>query len=125
MANQHQKGRESTFLCVDLGASGGRVMAARFDGRRVALDEVARFPNHPVSEGETLRWDITRLVQQVRDGIVRAAHLYGRSLVSVGVAGWGVDFGLLDSAGDLLASPYSYRDNRIADTPAQSIQPHR
>jgi sugar (pentulose or hexulose) kinase len=94
-------------------------MAARFDGRRVMLEEVTRFPNHPVSEGETLRWDITRLVQQVRAGILRAAHLYGRSLVSVGVAGWGVDYGLLDSSGDLLARPYSYRDNRTADTPAQ------
>ena len=119
MAERRQTGDGDVFLCVDLGASGGRVMAAQFDGTRVELEEVVRFPNHPVSDGSSLRWDIARLVDRVQDGIVRAVGSYGRSLVSVGVAGWGVDFGLIDSAGHLLAQPYSYRDSRVAAMPTR------
>lgn len=114
----HHKARERIYLCVDLGASGGRVMAARFDGARVVLDEVARFENRPVSVNGSLHWDIDRLADEVTSGIAGAARTYGRSIVSVGVAGWGVDYGLVDEAGRVLAHPHCYRDARTSDTPS-------
>jgi rhamnulokinase len=33
-------------------------------------------------------------------------------LLSVGVDGWGVDYGLLDAEGDLIEEPICYRDER-------------
>ena len=36
------------YLALDLGASGGRAIIGRFDGERLALEEVHRFVNGPV-----------------------------------------------------------------------------
>ena len=36
------------YLALDLGASGGRAIIGRFDGERLALEEVHRFANGPV-----------------------------------------------------------------------------
>ena len=37
-----------TFAAVDLGALSGRVAVGRFDGERLAVEEVHRFANVPV-----------------------------------------------------------------------------
>jgi rhamnulokinase len=99
-----------TFAAVDLGAQSGRVALARFDGERLAMEEIHRFPNVPVRIRGTLHWDVLRLYGDVLDGLraaARAADIY-----SVGVDSWGIDFGLLDSAGRLLQNPVHYRDSR-------------
>lgn len=97
---------------VDLGATSGRVCVATFraDGRD--LEVVHRFAHHPVEVAGTLRWDWTRLVDEVRRGLAIARDT--GPLVSIGVDTWGVDYGLLDGGGDLLSPPYSYRDSRTS-----------
>lgn len=100
------------FLGVDLGAESGRVMAGLFDGRRVELRELHRFPNGPVRVGDTLRWDILRLWSEIQNGLNRAAADYGEQIVSVGVDTWGVDYTLMSDDLELLGHPYHYRDAR-------------
>jgi sugar (pentulose or hexulose) kinase len=95
---------------VDLGASGGRVMAGRAGPGVLELHESHRFPNIPVSAGGTLHWDILRLYREVLDGLAAAAR--GGELASAAIDSWGVDYGLLDSAGALLGNPVHYRDGR-------------
>jgi rhamnulokinase len=102
---------ESAFLAVDLGAESGRTMLGRFDGERMALEEVHRFPNTPVRLPDGLHWDVLRIVQEVKDGLARAVRDGGR-IESLGVDSWGVDFGLLDRDGALISNPYHYRDAR-------------
>jgi rhamnulokinase len=99
-----------TVAAVDLGASGGRVMAGRVTGDGVLLHEVHRFANQPVSAGGTLYWDILRLYAEVRHGLDAAAREFG--LASVGIDSWGVDYGLVGPAGALLGNPVHYRDAR-------------
>ncbi len=101
---------DTTVAAVDLGASGGRVMAGQVSGSAITLHEVHRFPNLPVTAGGTLYWDILRLFADVRHGLARAARRF--PLAGAGIDSWGVDFGLLDESGALLGNPVHYRDAR-------------
>lgn len=103
---------ERVFLAADLGAESGRVMAGRFDGRRVRLEEVHRFPNGPVALAGSWRWDVLRLWAEVKAGLAAAAERFGPAVASVGVDTWGVDYVLLSKSGELLGQPYHYRDRR-------------
>jgi rhamnulokinase len=98
-------------LAVDLGAESGRVAAVQYDGRGLQIDELHRFPNGPVTVRGTMHWDILRIWQAVQEGVAAGA---ARRPASLGVDGWGVDFGLLDRAGRLLGNPVHYRDRRTA-----------
>jgi rhamnulokinase len=97
---------------ADLGASGGRIIAARVSGDGIALHEVSRFPNEPVPAGGTLHWDILRLYGSVVAGLRAAAEAF--PLASAGIDSWGCDYGLLDASGALVGNPVHYRDVRTA-----------
>ena len=100
---------------VDLGASGGRVLAARVSSSGVALHEVSRFANEPVLAGGTLYWDILRLYAAVLSGLRSAAGSF--PLAGAGIDSWGCDYGLLDSSGALVGNPVHYRDARTSGVP--------
>lgn len=95
-------------IAVDLGAESGRVMQATLQRDRVELQEIHRFPNVPVQLRDALHWDILRLWQEIQEGIKKS----GADVSSIGVDTWGIDFGLLDRNGSLLANPVHYRDKR-------------
>ena len=98
------------LVALDLGAESGRVAVGAFDGARLTVEEVHRFPNLPVTLDGTVHWDFLRLFGEVLAGLRRAAS--GGPVASVGVDTWGLDFGLLDARGRLLANPVHYRDAR-------------
>jgi rhamnulokinase len=97
------------MAAVDLGAQSGRVAVGAFDGEQLAVEEVHRFENTPVTQDGVLRWDFERLYRDTLDGLAAAAPVD-----SVAVDSWGVDFGLVDAEGRLLADPVHYRDTRRA-----------
>src|SRR2546422_2114440 len=86
-------------------------MLGQFDGERVALSELSRFPNGPVQIDGSLHWDVLRLFGEIVGGLRRCAR-DGRRPAGIGLDTWGVDFALLDRAGNLLGNPYHYRDRR-------------
>jgi rhamnulokinase len=100
------------LAAVDLGAQSGRVAIGSFDGERLSVDEVRRFPNVPVEREGVLRWDVERLRDHVWEGLRQAAAV--TRVDSVAVDSWAVDFGLLDAGGRLLQDPVHYRDGRRA-----------
>src|SRR5215210_7027547 len=102
---------EAAFLAVDLGAESGRAVLGRFDGERMALEEVHRFPITPVRLPDGLHWDVLRIFAEIKDGLARTVKDAGR-IESMGVDSWGVDFALLDRDGALISNPYHYRDPR-------------
>lgn len=103
--------RELRLVAIDLGASSGRVMAARFGSGRLDLTEVSRFTNNPVQVAGTLHWDVLALYAGVLQGLRTAGRKVGR-VDGIGVDSWAVDHGLLDADGVLLGNPVHYRDAR-------------
>ena len=102
-----------SFLGFDFGASSGRAMLGTFCGGRMALEEIHRFANDPVTLCGQLVWDLPRLVFEMKRAL-NAASRAGAQVSGIGIDTWGVDFGLLDGRGRLLALPVHYRDARTA-----------
>lgn len=96
---------------VDLGAESGRVLLARWTSRGLALEEVHRFANRPVTVRGHLLWDVLGLWEETLVGLRKARALAG-TLDSVGVDTWGVDYALVDDRGLPLGLPHAYRDRR-------------
>jgi len=108
-------GGAGTVAAVDLGATSGRVMLGRVDGRgagTLELRQVARFPNGPVHLASGLHWNLTGLHGHVLAGLAQALR-EAPDAASIGVDSWAVDYALL--RGDrMLGEPYHYRDVRTA-----------
>jgi rhamnulokinase len=99
-------------LAFDLGASSGKAVAGRFDGRRLQMHEIHRFRNDPVRVPGHLHWDILRLLHEIEQGIGAARQTDRGEIASLGIDAWGLDFGLLDDRGELVGNPYHYRDEQ-------------
>lgn len=107
MAGQEETRGIRTVLAFDFGASSGRAIVGRYDGKKLTYEEVHRFENRPYETDGHLRWDFGRLLAEVREGIRKAGTFDSLSFDT-----WGVDFGLLDDDGLLLEDPVHYRDGR-------------
>ena len=103
--------KTSDYLALDLGAESGRGLLGRFDGERLELEEVHRFPNGPVRMVDTLYWDLPRLFDEIKIALRKASAAHP-GLDGVGVDTWGVDFGLIGRGETLLGNPVHYRDAR-------------
>jgi len=100
------------YLAFDLGASSGRAVIGRFNGTSIDLEEIHRFPNGATELPSGLHWNIVALYSEILTGLREAITTAG-TFESMGLDTWGVDFGLLDKAGGLIGTPYSYRDDRV------------
>ena len=109
--------KTTDFLAVDLGGSSGRVVSVRWDGKQFSIGDAHRFPNISVNVHGTAHWDVLRLWTDIQDGLRAYVSKSGNNAASIGVDTWGVDFGLLDSAGKLLGNPICYRDTRTNGMP--------
>jgi rhamnulokinase len=106
----------AVIAAVDIGASSGRVMLGRVSpDSGVSLETVHRFPNGVVELDGGLRWDFDALFAEVLAGLraaATAAAAQGETIASIGIDTWAVDYGLVNKAGELVAQPFSYRDDR-------------
>ncbi len=100
------------ILSFDLGAESGRLVVGNIDGDRLIIEEIHRFPNTPVYINGHLFWDVLRLFQDMKEGLLKFRQKHGDNIASFGIDTWGVDFGLLDKRGNLIGNPYHYRDSR-------------
>lgn len=100
------KKKETRVLAFDLGASSGRAILGIYDGVTLRYEEIHRFENKPLVS-DRLRWDYSTLLAEIHKGIQKAG-----SLNSLAFDTWGVDFGLLDENGRLIADPDQYFNTR-------------
>lgn len=106
----------STFIAVDFGGGSGRVMAGIVSGGTLKLEEVHRFPNRQIRLGKHLYWDFPALFEDMMTGLRLAAVRYD-DVRSIGIDTWGVDYGLIDKAGNLMENPRCYRDESTQGMP--------
>lgn len=98
-------------LAVDMGASGGRHILAHLEEGKIVLEEIYRFDNVMVERNGHLCWQMDRLWEHVLKGMA-ACKAAGKIPVSMGIDTWGVDYVLLDQAGQVLGDTVAYRDSR-------------
>jgi rhamnulokinase len=108
------------LLAFDLGAESGRGVLGLFDGSKLRLEEIHRFPNGGVRTLDTIHWDVLNLYDSMVKTLRMAAANGG--VDSVGVDTWGVDFALLGRGGTLLGNPRHYRDLHTEGVMEQAFQ---
>lgn len=102
----------TTYVAFDLGAESGRAVLGRFDGEKLSLEVPHRFSNGPTRVHHSLYWNALNLFAEMNNGLAKVSAMLKDAPASVGIDTWGVDFGLLDRAGQLIGLPYHYRDSR-------------
>ena len=102
------------FIAADFGAGSGRVIVGTWlaASKTIELEEIHRFGNEQKMMDGHLRWDFEALFNELKTGLKKAFAKYGDEIKSIGIDTWGVDYGLLDKEGRLIANPISYRDDR-------------
>ena len=100
-------------LAIDLGASSGRGIVFECDGGKMNYQEVHRFDNNAVKVGDTLRWDVDMLLREITT-CIEFSTVSGQKIDSIGIDTWGVDYGVVDSKGNIKEMPYHYRDSRTS-----------
>ena len=80
------------YLAFDLGAESGRAVLAHLHSGILTINEVHRFPNEPVTYGDSVHWDVSRLWFEMRTAL---SALEVSQLAGIGVDTWGVDYALL------------------------------
>ncbi|TFG04300.1 MAG: rhamnulokinase [Promethearchaeota archaeon] len=101
-----------TFLAFDFGAQSARAVLGCLENKRLEISEEYRFRTGGIRVGDTLRWDILQFFDEIKIGCKHVAQKLDDKLVGIGIDSWGVDYVLLDHAGNLVSLPYHYRDNR-------------
>jgi rhamnulokinase len=104
-------------VAIDLGAESCRVSLLRWSAEgEPAVTMVRRFSNGPwIADGNQsggIRWNLDRICRELDAALRSCAELAAEGVASIGVTGWAVDYVRLDSSGQPLAPPFSYRDPR-------------
>ncbi len=97
------------FFAVDLGATSGRTIIGSIENGQFELEEVTRFPNNLIEQGNHYYWDIYALYFEIIRGLKEVARR-GVKLTSIGIDTWGVDFVFIGDDGAILRNPRAYRD---------------
>ncbi|MDR2172387.1 MAG: rhamnulokinase [Planctomycetaceae bacterium] len=104
--------KPKTYLAADLGASSGRVIAGKFDGEKIELEEFNRFDHSAIESSGNFIWNISELWQGIVKGLQIAVDKLDSPPASIGIDTWAVDFVLLDKSNKPLGDAVSYRDPR-------------
>ena len=99
-------------VAIDLGAESCRVSLLRWHNGDPEIDLIHRIPNGPVHRGTSLHWPLGTILAGIEEGLRKAAQAAPEGIASIAVDGWAVDYVRLDTAGQPLAEPFCYRDER-------------
>lgn len=109
------------YLAIDIGASSGRHILSYLEDGILKTEEIYRFENRILEHEGSLYWDTDKLLEDIISGLKHCKKA-GKIPVSLGIDTWGVDYVLLDQAGQALSEAYCYRDLR---TEGMDLHVHR
>ena len=127
LASRIEDATPKVVVSADAGSRGGKVVPYK-----PLLDEALQLSAHKVERVLMVNRGLAEFAKvdagaaASTQSLVAAAADRG-PLASIGVDTWGLDYGLLDASGELVAPPHSYRDERLADwwRIAERIGPRR
>jgi rhamnulokinase len=129
--------QESARVAIDLGAESCRVSLLRWTegrpgaGAKPSIEVIHRIPNGPVHHhakdmdlslgtpvhrGDSLHWDLSRILAGLEEGLRKAAEAAPEGIASIGADSWSVDYVRLAVDGKVLREPFCYRDERTGAT---------
>ncbi len=97
------------YLSIDLGATSGRTIVAKYDGERVEMSELTRFETTQIHRDGHVFWDLPHLYEEILHALQKV-KAEGITLTSIGVDTWGCDVAFFGKDGELIGLPYCYRD---------------
>ena len=102
-------------LAVDLGATSGRTILASFDGKKVDMQEIARYHYPMLPIGEHQYWNLPLIYQHIIESMKKCAEILAEmpekpTLKSIGIDTWGCDVAYFLKDGSIASLPYCYRD---------------
>lgn len=100
-------------LAIDLGATSGRSILASYDGARVEMRELTRFPHPMLPIGGHTFWNLPGLYAEVLRALKAAAEEMaqcGGELATIGIDTWGCDMAYFYADGTIASLPFCYRD---------------
>ena len=106
------------LLAFDLGASNGRAILGQLENDRLTMRELHRFENNYIVRDGVFQWDLPYLLDNLKQGLAAFRDANVGQLDCFGIDTWGVDYGLLDENGQLVANPRAYRYAVDADMEA-------
>lgn len=109
------------YVACDLGAESGRVILGQLNDGQVTLKEIHRFPNGAVKIAGSLRWDVLRIFEELKNGL-RQVAAQGLQVESLSVDSWGLDYVFSGAGQPMLALPHHYRDARTDRTYAAALR---
>ena len=110
------------YLSIDIGASSGRHILSSVQNGKLILEEVYRFENGMTEKDGHLVWDYKKLFSDILQGM-KECKKAGKIPLSVGIDTWGVDYALIDKAGEamFLHTVTEERQNRLKNCIAKSL----
>lgn len=105
------------FVAIDLGAESGRGILGSWNGEKIVIKELHRFPTHNVNLHSHIYWDVLAIFTEIKK-ILSEAKKEG-AISGLGITTWGVDYGLIGENDLLLSNPFHYRDKRTEGIPEE------
>ena len=102
------------YVACDLSAEYGRVMLGTLNQGALTVSEVRRFPILPITDKDSLQWNIPELYQQILDGLGAIGN-YEESIEGVSCDSWAGDYLLFESDGSLITPAYHHADPRARE----------
>ena len=96
-------------MAFDMGATSIRGIVGYIADGKLITEEVMRMSHSIKNKDCRLYWDFDAILDKIVNTIIE-----NKDVSCIGIDTWGVDFGMIDKDGELIDTPFSYRDEKYS-----------